>query len=293
VSVEEQALKGFSGDWPGYEECRRILADWLERARERAGEDDAKYRMEVWQAVRILNRIRAAMAPARRDQGNPPRIWAWPKELARGETPSDWAGKDQASYIEELDAALAEYIRHVWLQHDVIDASAINALLFTELADGIENSRRGTIFGSPNWSYLFSGRSIITQVLLARVGSVFGFLGRWVVVPLLTVAFGQAGYPGLAMFALGGWLLYIAYRLFTMPTRRRLRKARHDAEGKIDAAVQSMTLAWLAANSRTINPTRLKQLVLMVEERGFVYRPVLHTLIDRAIQRDPTALATD
>jgi hypothetical protein len=50
--------------------------------------------------------------------------------------------------------------------------------------------------------------------------------------------------------------------------------------------IRTMLKAWSAARGRTIHPTRLKELVLAAEERGAVFRPVLHTLIDRAVQRD-------
>ena len=39
-----------------------------------------------------------------------------------------------------------------------------------------------------------------------------------------------------------------------------------------------------------INPSRLKELVLVAEERGAIFPSVLHTIIDRAISRDATAL---
>jgi hypothetical protein len=34
-------------------------------------------------------------------------------------------------------------------------------------------------------------------------------------------------------------------------------------------------------------------MVMAAEQRGALFRPVLHALIDRAIHRDPTALVTE
>ena len=57
-----------------------------------------------------------------------------------------------------------------------------------------------------------------------------------------------------------------------------------------DEVIKAMMKAWVAARGVTINPSRLKELVVAAEERGAIFRPVLHTIIDRTIQRDPTAL---
>ena len=54
--------------------------------------------------------------------------------------------------------------------------------------------------------------------------------------------------------------------------------------------LRTMMAAWAAARGSTINPSRLKELVREAEDRGVVYRPVLYTLIDRAMHRDPAAM---
>jgi hypothetical protein len=69
-----------------------------------------------------------------------------------------------------------------------------------------------------------------------------------------------------------------------------LRKARQKALEKATEILNAMEKAWHAARGRTINPNKLRELVSAAEERGAGFRPLLHTLIDRAIQRDPTAM---
>jgi hypothetical protein len=291
-SVEDQALEEFPNDIVGGVECQSILHDWFGVLRARASTDARQYQREVWEAVSMLTDLRLSMSPLPVILDDnvpvPPRIWAWPQEHAIRSPPKDWLGMDE----NELDAALASYVRCPWLQHDRIDGSAINALIFAHLQETTEHVRCGAATGVPNWSYILSGGNILAEIALARVLPIVGFFLRWMMLPAIAIALDAQRYHSAALIFIGIWALYVLYRLIMIPAWWRLRKARRDAAIRADELFRTLLAVWGAARGRTINPSRLKELVIAAEARGAVFRPVLHTLIDRAIQRDPTGLAT-
>jgi hypothetical protein len=205
-------------------------------------------------------------------------------------SPKEWNGHKSPADLDDLDAAMAQYLDRPWMRHSTIDASAINALIFTELAAGTEEFKSGRSFGTINWSYFLSGGNLIKQVGFALLGRLIGFLMRWVMLPSISIAFLAYGYETAATVTISIWALYLLYLLVTIPSRFRLRKARKKAAEKATETLTAIEKAWSAARGKTINPTQLRNLVLAAEERGAVFRPILHTLIDRAMQRDPTAM---
>ncbi len=294
------ALKEFPKDEVGGGECQKVLQDWFGCLRERAGDDDDQYQREIWEAVEVLSDIRSALnnyekdifhAQQEADQPAPVsfRLWAWPGENTLAEPPSNWRGNSPANVVD-LDYALVGYLKRPWLQIDTIDTSVINALLFSELAEYVEGVKTGALFGWPNFSYILSGGNIFAQFGLALAGRVIGFLAAWVIMPAVAAGLLAYGYETGAAFAIGLWGLYVLYRVILIPAQWRARKARRKMAEGADEVINAMMKAWVAARGSTVNPSRLKELVVAAEERGAIFRPVLHTVIDRAIQRDPTAL---
>lgn len=295
-TVETSALEEFSSDSPGDRECQQILQSWFSLLHQRSCGDLSEYRRDVWAAVGVLRSIRDALwlnwgkiDPAVK-RTTPDQLWAWPGEDALKQRPGSWYDRSPAA-IDQLDHALAEYLKRPWLQHNTIDISAINALLFTDLAVTIDDVKTGVMFGSPNWSYILSGGNMFAQLGLMLVGRVIGFLAAWVLLPAVAVALHSFGYEVGALITIGVWGLYVLYRVVMIPARWRSRSAKRKAAQKIDEVTAAMMKTWYAARHSTINPIRLRELIRDAEERGALVRPVLHTLLDRAIQRDPTALA--
>jgi len=109
---------------------------------------------------------------------------------------------------------------------------------------------------------------------------------RWIMLPAVAAALMYAQHDVATEIVFGLWIAYVVLRLATFRRRQRKRK---DA----DRTTSAMRAAWEHSCGEVINPTRLRELVLDAEQKGAInYPPVLHTLIDRAIQRDPTALRT-
>ncbi len=272
-------------------ECQQILRRWFGSLRKRVDPEKAQYGQLVSDAVDVLTKLRDAFSsgekPPDSDRKRAGRfgLWAWPSEGTLIERPSNWYEESLVT-TTELEGALAAYLKRPWLQDDAIDASAINALLFIELAAFSEQVNSGAAFGIPNWSYILSGRNPLMQLGYSFAFRAIGFFARWVMLPAIAVALLVNNHEAGAELALIVWGIYLVYRLATLPAAFRVRGARR----KATEIVQALLKAWSAARGNVVNPSRLKELVLAAEDRGAVLPPALHTLIDRAIARDPTAL---
>jgi hypothetical protein len=299
---ERWALEQFPIGATGGGECQAILRSWFPRLRKEAKQVDQgrdeyldQYELEIGGAVDVLQKLQSAFSADERspdpDQKRAARytLWAWPSDAALQERPKDWYRESPTS-IDYLDNPLADYLKRPWLQHDVIDASAINALLFTELAVFVEQLKIGTALGKPNWSYIFSGGNMFAQVGLHLGGKIIGFLVAWIMLPAIAVGLLVYGHQTGAATAISLWGLYVLYRLVMVPVRYSTRKARQKTAEKANEITQAMLKAWYASRGSVINPSRLRELVLAAEARGATFPSVLHTIIDRAINRDATAL---
>jgi hypothetical protein len=200
--------------------------------------------------------------------------------------PKEWNGTSPTD-VDKLTDALADYIERPWLQHNLIDCAAINALLFSALAYW----RELHLMMVSGLSFMLSGGNQLRMLWITPALRIAGFLMRWIMLPALAMGLGAAGYEKGAGIAIGLWIIYLLYRLVMIPVRWLRRKGRRYGEEAGEAVAATM-IAWQYSNGAIINPRRLKELVLAAEQKGATFKPALHTLIDRAIQRDPTALLT-
>jgi hypothetical protein len=302
VHVEEAALAEFPKGDHGSRECHRILQDWFPRLRERTAGDAEQYREEVWDAIETLRDLQFALRSRElwrdlwvdRDPAKPVShtLWMWPTEKWLETSQFPWSAPSPIR-VDHLDKALSKYLKRPWLQHDSIDISAINALIFSELAEYLEGIRSGNLFGTPYWSYALSGGNVLAQFGLAMAGSIIGFLTAWIALPTIALVLLYHGYATGAIVVVGIWSMYLLYRLVSLPEQWRARSARREMAKSADENVRALLKAWQAARGHMISPTRLRQLVVAAEERGVVFQPVLHTIIDQAIQRNPSALARE
>jgi hypothetical protein len=312
AALEKSALEGFSEEreWGGGE-CRQILRDWfprlLERVSERKGADAAisDYNWEIDDAFPVLESLRWAFsANEQRTSSRRYKIWAWPTLALEGRFIASPADPNQ------LADALADYVERPWLQHSVIDGAAINALLFSTLASTIELHDSGELFGQPKLNYVLGGSNVFKVFGIGMGLTVARFFLRWIMLPAIAVSLTAMGYETAAGLAIGVWLVYLLYRLVTVPRQQRARMELRKKQETASQLIAAMMKAWQYSNGAVINPSRLKELVLAAEQQysstftpelvlaleaknqGALFKPVLHTLIDRAIMHDPTALLT-
>jgi hypothetical protein len=289
VSLKTLALEEFPRGEPGARECRRIVQNWFDRAAERLGQDTHKYEEEVSDIASVLKDIQMAMssiASVRNVSADAvDRIWSWPDNpLYSGGAA---ASRDNSNALER---PLAEYLNRPWLQHNLIDASAINALLFEKLAYLSYQMRSGELTGIPNWGAVLGGGNLLAEMVLNLVLPPIRFFLRWLMLPLVAWALISFGYERPAIVTIAIWSLYLLFRLIRTPARWRKRKAARETSDVADKYFHALSNAWVASCGPMINPSRLRELILIAEGCGTALPPILHTIIDRAIQRDPTAL---
>src|SRR5207302_1734906 len=135
------------------------------------------------------------------DGGARYRIWAWPTEQALLSKPSTW-DEDSSSpaNIDWLSESLSHYIERPWLQHNVIDGAAINALLFSALASGRQVYRMTVT----NWlDYLLSGGKDLRLLWITPLLKVVRFFLRWIMLPAVAAGLITARYHSAANYVLG------------------------------------------------------------------------------------------
>ncbi len=301
-AVEKAAIDRFRepGNQWGGEDCKRILRDWfprlLERVRRRGGAyaTAGDYEEEIDDVVWILEWLRNAFAAnidrTLCDTVQDP-IWVRPSEKQLLFPPDTWRRRsDSPADTEDLKKCLSEYVERPWLQHNIIDGAAINTFLFSALSHAMDLYRMGA-FGPTDWAYFLwkSGsrmRQFWRHIASLCIGKIVIPFLKWLLLPTIAAALMWAQYDMPAKVIFGVWIIFL---LFSLVTLKRGRRQKKDA----DRTIGAMRLAWQCSCAEVINPSRLRELVVDAEQKGAIdYPPVLHTLIDRAIQRDPTALHT-
>jgi hypothetical protein len=281
-----------------------ILMDWFPRLRLRARDrGDVRHYWEiVSDADRVLRDIRAALfagveyasgrkgdafplgSSEKEDEG---RLWRSPGTWQMDHQPANWESVSPVDRYR-LTEALAEYLKRDWLQHNLIDSAAINALLFDEIARAKDTIRSGTLVGKWNWAYILAGNHK-EKLLLWTVALMIGaFVARWVIPAVVVVGLIRGEYFMAAQIVGVVWALYAAYRIATWPSRRRDRQGEERKQEKWEQILYAMAQAWQHSDNKVIHPTRLKELVVSAETKGAILPPVIHSLLDRAIQRDAT-----
>ena len=93
--------------------------------------------------------------------------------------------------------------------------------------------------------------------------------------PALAIGLLVQGHEMGAIITIGIWAIYVVYRLIMIPVRWRARKFKEKIATTVADRLTAIVKAWHAARGHTINPSRLKELVLVAEERGAIFPSVL------------------
>lgn len=323
VRIEREALERYStGNTPN--QIQAILKGWFPRLREKArdiGDWGIGYEGLVFEAEQVLKDIQWALAAykvssdwpgsvskAEKRLGVPATeakkrlefqeehdrgiLWIAPAIEKLNDPVLEWNWRDFSPVDKDsLDKALVEYLEKDWLQHNIIDWAAINALLFDEYRRTNEGIASGAAIEKINWAWYLADRDSRKIHWGALKVLLFRFAMRWAVPAIIILVLAGADYPRAAMVAGGFWAVYLFGRLISYPGRRHERKEAVRTVEKVTNSQFATITALQYAGHEVINPTRLKEWVIEAEAKGAVFRPVIHSLLDRAIQRDPAVLS--
>jgi hypothetical protein len=249
-ALENRALQQFPTDQRGGGESQQILRSWFARLRKQVDPDTAQYGRQICDAVRVLEGIREGVTGLfwldeivgnRKERAARFDLWAWPTDAEV----EQWAyrGTGRAG-LDDLETALADYLKRPWLQHDAIDISAINALIIAEIAERFLDVKTGAALGKVNRSFIFSGGNVFAETGLAFAGMIFGFLAAWVLVPALAIGLLVQGHEMGAIITIGIWAFYVVYRLIMIPVRWRARKFKEKIATTVADRLTAMVKAW-------------------------------------------------
>lgn len=305
LQVEREALARYGGR-SGDSQLQAILRDWFPRLREKArdnGERLDHYRGLIADAQELLDSFRVSLF-AHVNHGTI-REGRWPLDTSDEKDDEEWLWRSPGTFQMDhqppnwsdvspvdrywLERAIAEYIRRDWLQHNLIEWAAINALLFDEISRLKVAIRSGRVFKEGDWAYILTGNHEEKLTLWRAALALSAFAVRWMLPPLIITGLVYLEYLDAAKAVGGAWGLYAVYRAATWPARRRTRHQKEESLRRYGAMLEALTRAWVHSDSKVINPSRLKDLIVEAETKGAILSPALFSLLDRAIQRDPAA----
>lgn len=186
---------------------------------------------------------------------------------------------------------MASYFKVGWFQSNLFEWCALNGILFDEASRFSEEYKTGALTGSPNWAYIFSGGND-EKALFMRLGiSISVFCLRWIVPPAVVFILAAYRLETAAFWVAGAYALYVLVRLGTFPSRFMRGRRLQQATEKLGRLGKAMVDASSHASSSVVNPSRLKVLITEAESLGAVYPSVVHSIVDRAIQRDTAVFA--
>lgn len=249
--------------------------------------DEYQYEDELRKAEEIIDDIASALKSYWKDAPTH-RIWCYPKARWLGRS-DNWIHSSPVD-ADWLGTATAKYLQNSWMQLNKIDWYIINAFVFDELAGFSEEIMLGQVFGRINWAYVFAGRRADKTIIYKFIFSKVKFVLKWLLLPTIGILLYYLDFLKAANWVFVVYAVYIVYQVILFPKRfflsKELKKQYNKAQGKLEL----LTQIYLSSNVVTINPTQLRSLMADAEKKGLPLRPLLYSILDRAIQRDPAVM---
>jgi hypothetical protein len=273
---------------------RWIHEKLIRRLRENALSENftrCQYEQAIDEATEVLDHILFAMKANWKDAPRD-KIWYSPN-FSLVDRPNEWTDSSPID-PDELDRVTSSYLRKPWMQLNNIDWYILNSFIYDEYMRLLENFKSGTALGKVNWAYVLSDGKYMRTLWYQLLLSFSKFFLRWLFPPAIIALlyfYFELRQTAIVLGAL--YLVYVAVRLIFLPKRlaqkRSLKKKALDIENKL----QKLAQLYQSTNSNTINPTRLREKLVSVENEGIVLRPAVYSIVDRAISRDPAVFTLD
>lgn len=205
------------------------------------------------------------------------------------EKPQHWSDVspiDSAS----LDAATAKYLKESWMQLDILDWYILNGFIIDSLIRSAEEVKSGSAYGKTNWAYSLAGGNMF-KTLLYRAGfEITRGLLRWILFPVIIALLYFSHHEEYALWTAIPYLIYLLMHIVMWPRRFARKRELKKQISKSQERLAKIETIYNNVFVNTINPTHLKELIQEAEASGINLKPAVHTILDRAIKRDPTAL---
>jgi hypothetical protein len=186
-------------------------------------------------------------------------------------------------YKDGLHSAAALYLSHPEIRTDKLDWIFMDAIVFMELdnyAHHVFMTRAKP--GGPNWAAVFANHDRIKYFFFKIAFWLLGTALSLVVPPALAYFLFVRDHRVGAMIATGVWVLLLALRIVTYPSRWRARR-------EASQLLKHLRDLYGILGHVTISPRNLKESLDKAVAAGVSLDGAVFTIVDRAIARDPTA----
>ncbi|MFZ5996901.1 MAG: hypothetical protein ACOYW7_05375 [Nitrospirota bacterium] len=201
----------------------------------------------------------------------------------------------------DLENAATEYLKRPWMQSAKMDWYLLNGFIFDEFAryrDELVSGRLLAEYGDVYYNFIRhfidakgDGSLMMKQTMYRLAWSAGINAIRWVAFPLVIYLLYAYEYEKAAAWIGVPYLIYIAFYILAFPFRFRRKRLRNKKVKEVTELDERLARLYHCCRTKTINPTILKEMVQDAERNKIVISPVVHSVLDRAIQRDPAVLA--
>jgi hypothetical protein len=247
--------------------------------------NERQYWQKLSTAERVIDHVVAALraywidAPA-------DKIWSpVDPHLAISQKPDRWT---EASPIDavSLHEAAAQYLEEPWMQLNIIDWYIINGFIYDALLRTAASIITDKISASSDRESILPGTNIFNSVSDRPDRALITSIMSFILIPAVIFSLYYFGHETLAKWALLPYTIYMAIYLLSLPEKlSRLRKREQDSCDLFQKQNKFSHLYQFVSAS-TFNPSRIKEQMAENERCGIRLDPMIHVVLDKAIQRD-------
>ena len=217
--------------------------------------------------------------------GNPEFFWSFPS-MDDPSSRQEWGDRLSPVNAVELAHAAGTYLTRPWMQSNLLEWYLLNGFIFDALASVREEVFTGRAFGRINYAYLL-GEGKLLKTMWFRIGlGIVAFVLRWVLVP---AAVGWLFYEGLGWII--PWLvvpygLYLLVYVASFPKRWKQHRYETKVLSRSDEVAIGLVSAYATVAAKSFSPKRLLEQIRATEGNYTFLQPVVHSILERAIDRD-------
>lgn len=274
------------------------LGEVIRTASIRDGVDSEEFRKRLNQSEHVVSQLHHALnAYAKHDKET---FYPIPYQIDLNLHKNEW---DDITPIDRtsLEDVANEYLKRPWMQSSKMDWYLLNGFIFDEFARFRNEVVSGQLLAQYGDFYFNFIRPLITatndndlmfkQTIYRFIWAISVNCIRWVIIPLGIYFLYAFEFEKAATWIGIPYAIYIVFFVFTFPFRFQRKRVLKKKIKEITDIDEQMARLYAACRGKTINPTLLKEKIRDAERNKIVINSVVHSLLDRAIHRDPAVLS--
>lgn len=247
--------------------------------------NESQYWQKLSRAEQVIDDIASALKAFWVD-APPDKIWSPVNpQLATLKRPNIWSEVSPVDTVLLHDAA-NQYLQEPWMQMNTIDWYILNGFIYDALLNTsalIKTDKASAPLGN---EHIISGVKYL-GLAFDKVGRRRAvFVLKWVLIPALIFCLYYFGYEFPAALILLPYTIYVGYCLLSLPeVLSKTKKSKPDSSN-LTQKQNRLSQLYHYVSASTFNPSRLKEQIVENEKNGIQFDPVIHLILENAIQRD-------